>query len=206
MHYDLGRLEIRKRNRLPHWDAEHAIYFVTFNLCDAIPRHVLDRIRAEADAQLTHIRTLRGSCTIAEKNACEEWVRAKCGDALDETYGACFMRDTRIATIVANAITHFDEERYELLAWCVMPNHAHVVMSLINDTLDRVLHSWKSFTAKRCNALLERTGKFWQDDYYDRCIRDSKELSTTIDYVVNNPAKADLRDWPFVRVYGDRLA
>ena len=107
------------------------------------------------------------------------------------------MHDARIAEVVANAITHFDGSRYRLHAWCVMPNHVHVVLSA-NDRLDSIVHSWKSFTANEANRLLNRDGKFWQDDYFDRMIRTPQELERTIAYVVGNPMKAGLVDWPFV--------
>lgn len=199
MQYDLGRVTIRKRDGLPHWDAQHAIYFVTFNLHDAVPMRILNRIRAEADARLA------ANCTASEKRAIEDWMHARISDELDQSHNSCVMRDPGIASIVASAITHFDGERYELLAWCVMPSHVHVVMSLLGERLDRVLHSWKSFTARQCNAALKREGAFWQDGYYDRCVRNSSELRATVEYVAMNPGKAGLCDWPFVRVYGDRL-
>ena len=114
------------------------------------------------------------------------------------------MRDARIAGIVANAIEYFDEARYRLIAWCVMPNHVHVVFSGV-ERLDRVIHSWKSFTAKAENDLIGRTGAFWQDGYYDRTVRDSRELSATIEYVLGNPAKAGLKEWEFVKAYPERM-
>ncbi|MEO8032816.1 MAG: transposase [Acidobacteriota bacterium] len=114
------------------------------------------------------------------------------------------MKDERIATIVADAITFFDQDRYLLLAWCVMPNHVHAIFR-IGQRIDRILFSWKSFTANKANSLLERTGSFWQDDYYDRLIRDSGELSRTVQYVLENPARAELQHWQWVRSYPDRL-
>src|SRR5688572_12859098 len=157
MKFDLGTVEVHKRKRLPHWDAQHAIYFVTFNLFDAIPRHVRAQIREEAEAKLRILG--------ADEPAIEHWMHARLGESLDESRGSCFMRAERIAGIVADAITHFDGTRYELLAWCVMPNHVHVVLTL-SDRIDRVIHSWKSFTSKASNRLLNREGAFWQDDYW----------------------------------------
>ena len=174
MKFQLGRVEVHKPKRLPHWQVQHGIYFVTFNLFDAIPRWVREHEKAE--------------------------------EALDEHRGERFMRDPRVATIVANALEHFDGRRYELLAWCVMPNHVHVVFALApGETLDRVVHAWKSFTSKAANKLLGRTGAFWQDGYFDRSIRDDRELRNTIEYVLNNPVKAGLGDWAFVRSYPERI-
>lgn len=172
MRYELGNVQVHRTKRLPHWNTEHGYYFVTFNLHDAIPRHV----------------------------------RGDCDNALDEHRGEAWMRDPRIAQVVADAITHFDVQRYDLLAWCVMPNHVHAVLALNEGVrIDAVVQGWKSFTAKRANALLGRTGAFWAENYFDRSIRDSRELLTTIEYVMNNPLKAGLRDWSFVRLYAERV-
>jgi REP element-mobilizing transposase RayT len=204
MKFDVGEVVVRKRNRLPHWDVQHGILFVTFNLFDAVPQHVRARIREEADAQRSMILKMRGNLTIGEKLTIARWVEAEISNALDGSHGRCFMRDERIAAIVAETITHFDESRYRLLAWCVMPNHVHVVFTP-HERLDKVMHSWKSYTAKQANAALGRTGAFWQDDYYDRVVRDSRELAETVEYVMANPVKAGLRDWPFVGAYPERV-
>jgi hypothetical protein len=65
-------------------------------------------------------------------------------------------------------------------------------------TLSKVMHSLKSFTAKRINSVLKRSGSIWQREYYDRLIRDSNELSRAISYVVRNPEKAGLSNWKWV--------
>lgn len=80
-----------------------------------------------------------------------------------------------------------------------MPNHVHFVARLLpGATLAQVMHSLKSFTAKRINKLLSRTGPVWQREYYDRLIRDSDELQRAINYVINNPSGAGLIGWKWV--------
>ena len=101
--------------------------------------------------------------------------------------------------MVASAIRHFDGDRYRLFAWCVMPNHVHAVLQPLGTwNLAQILHSWKSFTAQRANALLNRSGAFWQREYYDRMLRDGKEFLRAVEYVGRNPEKAGLNDWPWV--------
>jgi len=114
------------------------------------------------------------------------------------------MSDARIAELVANAITHFDEDRYLLFAWCVMPNHVHVVFEA-HEAIDQILHSWKSYTSKAANKVLSRDGEFWQQEYFDRTIRGTEDFSRTITYVLENPSRAGLQNWPWVRSYPERL-
>jgi REP element-mobilizing transposase RayT len=193
--FDLGHVAVHKRNRLPHWNVEHGIYFVTFNLFDAIPMHVRKQLKAEAASRLQRMTPIEN-----------QTLRLRIEEALDADRGSCFMRDPRVAEIVANAMEYGDTTRYELLAWCVMPNHVHVLLTLAGgERIERIVQRWKSFTSKAANKLLDRSGSFWHENYFDRSIRDSRELHHTIEYVVNNPAKAGLLNWPFVRCYLDRI-
>jgi len=204
--YELGRLEIRKRSRLPHWHAENAIYFITWCLADALPAKVLLRLRAERDEEYDRILRLRGSVTIPEKRIMAAALTDACERFLDEHSGECLLRDQRAAKIVADSLLHFNDVRYRLFAWCVMPNHVHVVLShLPGFDTSGILHSLKGFTSKEINKLIGRGGTLWQAESYDRCVRDSEELQRTIDYVLGNPIAAGLQNWPFVASYPERI-
>jgi len=118
---------------------------------------------------------------------------------LDAGFGACFVRDPRVARLVVSALRHFDGRRYRLLAWCVMPNHVHVVFeALTGRSLAEILQSWKSFTAKEANRVLRRSGDFWQREYYDHIVRNAVEFRRIVRYVIENPARAGFREWPWV--------
>lgn len=106
------------------------------------------------------------------------------------------MNHPRIADLVARSLMHFDGKRYELHAWCVMPNHVHVIFTPESQRHVRdIVHSWKSFTSNAANAVLQRNGRFWQPEYFDRIIRDERDLANSIRYVLENPEKARLTDW-----------
>jgi REP element-mobilizing transposase RayT len=73
------------------------------------------------------------------------------------------MRDPRIAKIVTETIRHFQRDRNDLFAWCVMPNHVHAVFSPVAPhKLETILHLWKFFSGQSANRLLARSGRFWQ--------------------------------------------
>jgi REP element-mobilizing transposase RayT len=170
----------------------------------------LGDVRVHKHHRLPHWRTEHGFyfVTFNLYDAIPRWRRAQrdAEEALDESRGSCFLRDPRIAEVVANSIEYFDAARYHLLAWTVMPNHVHVVFSLADGNhVDTVVKTWKGYSGKRANAILGRTGAFWLEDYFDRSIRDTDELHRTIDYVLNNPFKAGLLDWPFVKLYEERV-
>jgi putative DNA methylase len=65
--------------------------------------------------------------------------------------------------------------------------------------LDRIVHSWKSFTAKQINRRLNSDGRVWARDYFDRYVRDEPHYLNALYYIENNPVKAGLvrlaEDW-----------
>ena len=107
--------------------------------------------------------------------------------------GPRWLADPRIADMVVEAL-HYGETsgRYDRLAWAVMPNHVHMVI-LPRQPPNKIMNWLKSATGNRANAILGRTGQpFWMREYYDRWMRSEQEISKTIVYAENNPARAGL--------------
>ncbi|MBI4962950.1 MAG: transposase [Desulfomonile tiedjei] len=101
-------------------------------------------------------------------------------------------------TLVVDTIRHFDGLRYELLAYVVMDDHVHVlVLPLSTHALHQILHSWKSFTAKGLRRLRKRPTPVWQDEYFDRIVRDDADLMEKAEYILGNP----LKRWPDIEEY-----
>jgi REP element-mobilizing transposase RayT len=113
---------------------------------------------------------------------------------LDCGHGECHLRRRACAGIVAGALKFFDGERYELRAWVVMPNHVHAVVGpKPPNTLSRILHGWKSYTAHELNNVLPgKIVPFWQSESYDHLIRDDDDLRRCLNYVRMNPVNAGL--------------
>ena len=63
-------------------------------------------------------------------------------------------------------------------------------------SLAQIMHSIKSYSANRIQRLLNRKGSIWQDENYDRIIRDEGEYLEKLNYIVNNPLKAGLVEKP----------
>ncbi len=116
--------------------------------------------------------------------------------------GSCLLKDPQLADLVQQSLIHFEGERYFLSAWCVMPNHVHVVVSpLGRHLISKILHSWKSYTAHEINRRLEGSGPVWERESFDHIIRTADHLSRFISYIENNPVAAGFcatpQDWPF---------
>ena len=109
-------------------------------------------------------------------------------DVLDRGFGSAVLNDSRCARIVAEALLHYDPDRYALQAWCVMLNHVHAML-VTNEAheLGAIVQAWKSFTARRINAVIGSSGRLWAADYFDRFMRDERHYATTKAYIEANP-------------------
>ena len=183
-------------NRLPHWQQKGAVYFVTFRLADAVPHHLRTQWESERQAWLS-VHPQPWSAEVEREfhnrfsGALERW--------LDAGHGSCVLRRPDCAAVVAEALRYFDGERIAQIAWVVMPNHVHAVFVLNPGwPLEKIILSWKGFTARRINPLIRRTGNFWQRDYFDRLVRDGRHLANCMRYIRCNPVKAGLHTGEFV--------
>jgi putative transposase len=183
-------------NRLPHWQQNGAVYFVTFRLADAVPYHLRTQSESEREAWL-RVHPQPWTAEIEREyherfsGAIERW--------LDASHGSCILRRHDCAVFVAEALRHFDGERVAQLAWVVMPNHVRAVfVQNAAWLLENILLSWKGFTARKINALLGRKGNFWQRDYFDRLVRNERHLANCIRYIRRNPEKSRLRKSEFI--------
>lgn len=195
------------RRRLPHYQPSDAVFFVTFRLTDSLPREVILDLMRERDLRLAAIskENDKAKRKLLEVNEQQHYFEGF-DEYLDRVYtGPDWLRRDDVAGIVAEAIHFRDGKEFELLSFCIMPNHIHVVLSVIDQgatvvgrqasspyRLTRILESLKWYTARKCNTLLGRKGPFWQHESYDRVIRDGAEQQRIIEYVVHNPVKAGL--------------
>jgi putative transposase len=188
-------------NRLPHWQQDRAVCFVTFRLGDSVPRSLLDDWNSERNGWLRRNPQPWSQDQIREYHSrfaarMEQW--------LDAGHGDCVLRRPECATIVAAALSHFEGRRYQQLSWVVMPNHVHSLFALSTGAgLESVLHSWKRFTARRINELLGRQGTLWQRDYFDRLVRDEAHCARCVRYIRRNPEKARLRPGEYLLFEND---
>ncbi|MFI2794079.1 REP-associated tyrosine transposase [Haloferula sp. A504] len=126
---------------------------------------------------------------------------------MDRGHGECLFGNEELAAVMAECLGHFDGERYDLLAWCVMPNHVHAVLRpKEGHELERILHTWKSFTAHELNRRLGREAELWQKESYDHLVRDTADLRAQVKYVLANPVKAGLHGWKWVGTVYEELA
>jgi len=180
------------RGYLPHCDDLSKLQSITFRLADSLPQTKL----RELEDELARLPVEKQD--VARRKQIEQW--------LDSGMGCCALKHPIVARVVQETLLKFDGERYRLLAWCIMPNHVHVLIEPRAE-LGKIVQSWKSYTGRwalerRAELGLGVPGEnFWMREYWDRFIRDQKHLKSVVDYIHSNPVKAGLcetaADWPW---------
>lgn len=199
------------RSRLPHIQPLGGTFFVTTRLSGSVPQVAKQRL---AEDFLLHQRQImaRPNHTVEELDRLSKVFFIAYEAILEKSdYGPKWLSLHAIATMVIDALHYFDSKRYDLIAYCLMSNHIHIVFTLNTYEdgrsgfyLQQVMHSLKSYTANKCNELLDRSGSFWDHESYDRLVRDRSELYRIVQYTLQNPVKAGLcnrwQDWKWTYI------
>ena len=136
-----GFLGWHERGYLPHCDKPGLVQLVTLRLVDSLP--------ASRRGEWEHLLKIEDAR--ARRTKLEEY--------LDRGAGECWLREASVAKLAEDALLFFHGQRYGLLAWCVMPNHAHVLVHVWDWPLWKMLASWKRFSGTRALRLLEAEGR-----------------------------------------------
>lgn len=146
---------------LPHIQRPEGTLFITFRLEGSIPQAVIDQWLMEKrklEAVWKRLNAMSAaSVSPAPEVEAEDWLKfqrrwfAKFEDELHrETCGPVWLKEERIAGIVAEALRYRDGNVYRLDAYCVMANHVHAVVApLLSERQARELAE---------NALLRQRG------------------------------------------------
>jgi REP element-mobilizing transposase RayT len=163
-----------RRRRLPHYHSVGQATFLTWRLHGSLPpSRSFPSAIASGQAFLAMDRVLDTACT-----------------------GPLFLRMPEIAKLVMDAIHYRDQRTYQLHSFVVMPNHVHLLMTPL-EAVSKVMQSLKRFTAREGNRMLGLTGQpFWQDESYDRLVRNDTEFERIVHYIERNPVTAGLAPTP----------
>ncbi|MDZ8084115.1 MAG: transposase [Nostoc sp. DedQUE12b] len=141
------KLKIFQR-RLPHWELDGAVYFITFN--------TWEKLELSLEAR----------------------------------------------EIVFNSCLFFNKNRYRIFVLVVMTNHVHLLIQPLlkseNEfwSLSSIMKSIKGYSAKQIHKVMKHIGTVWQDERYDRIVRNDEEFQQYWEYIRQNPVKAELSSSP----------
>ena len=162
---------LRSRGELPHLEVTGGTYFVTFCLRAAVSPSACQPSPTEPSGEPESIAR-----------------RSEPSPAKRPT----LLRHASAAAAVEKTLLHFHADRYLLHAWCVMPDHVHVVVSPLADRpLRDITHGWKSFSARRVNAILERAGHVWERESFDHLVRSEDSFGGSSPTSSSTPCQPD---------------
>jgi len=219
------------RRNLPHVQPPGATFFLTFRLAGSLPQTVLTQWNREREWLAYLAYSNPDYYEQVNQNFERVWFK-KFETLLDgASVGPLWLKDPRLAAIVVESLHHRDGTKYQLDAFTIMPNHAHIVIKPLPvlathpgnltcitrkkskaaeveyHSLASIMQSLKGYTAFRANAVLGRRGEFWAHESYDHWVRDNDEWQRTVAYVLNNPLKAGYveswQDWKWNYRRGD---
>jgi inosine/xanthosine triphosphate pyrophosphatase family protein/REP element-mobilizing transposase RayT len=111
--------------------------------------------------------------------------------------------------IVLDACCHWHNQRAIIKLVTVMPDHVHLILTPLKQPngspyeLATLLHSIKSFSAHAINKARDTQGPLWQDESFDRIVRDEQEYGNIERYILHNPVEAGFAttawEYPFTR-------
>ena len=184
------------RRNLPHIYIPNSTYFITFRLKGSIPQTQLKKLIAWK-------KSLKQANSNAEKYKQDLILFGKYDKLLHNNRKNNYLINPIIAKIVASQMHKYDNKEYTLICYSIMPNHVHVVFSLLENskTIDKIMQTIKRVSAYQANKILGKGGSFWQSESYDHIVRDDNELQRIVNYTLYNPVKAKLADdwkeWKF---------
>ena len=94
-------------------------------------------------------------------------------------------------------------ERFEWTprAFCLMPNHVHLVVLATRERLSDGMHRLNCLYAMRFNERYDRPGHLFQNRFDARLIEGDRHARAVCGYVLNNPVRArlcrDRKHWPW---------
>ncbi len=196
-----AELIIREGN-LPHWYQAGVTYFVTFRTEDSVPQELSRNWHARREDWLrqhgVEPTDANWKNNLSRDLRLEREYHARFTrefmEYLDRGHGACVLRAAGLAKIVGDTLRHFDQDRYELGDFVVMPNHVHLLVCLLGATeIEPQCYSWKKFSAGKINKVLKRSGRFWQEESFDHLVRSPEQFEYLRTYIAENPLKAGLK-------------
>lgn len=94
------------------------------------------------------------------------------------------------------------DESFAVLAYCLMPDHAHLLIEGLTDQADML--RFVKLAKQRSGALhaTENGGRLWQKGYYERVLREEDDLQAIARYILAHPVRAGLvttpLDYPYL--------
>jgi len=192
---------INNRRHLPHKQLTDCTLFITWRIAFTLPDNILRELAEKRNQHFKDIKTISPEEENIYRNEFALRHFAHFDNWIDKFEGCKYnLCIEPLTSIITDTLKYNDNRKYTISCYCIMPNHVHLIIKPLykNDkeyyALDEIMHAIKNYSAHKINKAVENKGHFWQNESYDRIIRDYIEYLKTVEYVVSNPVKAGLVD------------
>ena len=87
---------------------------------------------------------------------------------------------------------------FENLAWVILPDHFHLLIDVRKNNISEIMRIFKQkFSGLYRSKFNLKSGRLWQNRFWDHIIRDETDFNNHIDYIHYNPVKHKLTNNPF---------
>lgn len=201
------------RRYLPHYQEKNRHYSLNWRLDGELPAQIKQSL-GEMKELLRQFRS--NDQPEKAENLLKHYIAAT--KKYDEQLGkypptGISLCDNPNGNVIRTAFHFYDGNLYDLHAYCIMPNHIHLLIRPFTEDdgvqvkLSEIVKRLKSYTSREIGKLNNSTGKLWRADYFDRQIRNESDYYYSVKYILNNPVKAGLidnpDDWRFSYYYKD---
>ena len=124
-------LQVFYRRRLPHWQPDGAIIFLTWRLVGSLPKETIERLREERSRLMALPARPNESPrdrALREGKALFAMADEALSEAVRAGIGPLWLGDPRVAEMVRAAFYFWDGTRYALHRYVIMANHVHVLL------------------------------------------------------------------------------
>ena len=119
---------------------------------------------------------------------------------MDEGYRSCVFGSPEFSEMMSSSLLHFQDMHHFTSGFVVMPNHVHAVMHPVEQhELEDSLQRIKQYVATHVNAARGQSAALWEEESYDRIVRDEEHLRNVVQYIGRNPRKAGIPSDRWVR-------
>ena len=178
-------VQIHRRN-LPHIYIPNSTYFITFRLKGSIPENKLKEYfhwHNSLKMRSNNNREINNGMSYISKY-----------DEILHEGKLKYLQNPVVMDLVSAQLHKYDSKVFELICFSIMPNHVHVLIKLLEGSkpLSKIMQTIKRVSGYQANKILGMNGSFWQSESFDHIVRSNKEMLKIVNYILNNPVKAEL--------------
>ena len=160
---------------LPHWEQVGKLQYITMRLADSLPNFKIEELQSRK------IQLQNTDSYVDQKEYLNEIDRL-----LAIGKGSCILKYDEIQKLIRDALLFYDGVKYDLYEYVIMPNHIHFII-LPYTSMKIIMTDFKRYTTGRIKKILGTRDNIWQNDYFDRFVRDDKDYREIAEYIRLNP-------------------